>query len=184
MEQDTYFRILPRELITELHKYFEKYFKVRELIWLNTYMTTQNQADNPDQYLNSYTFAIVISDKFELPFATQLPTLKLFLETAVLEQSFIFIDSKRLKIEEFVPDINVKDDDIYASQVAQLNSNLKDFKISIIHEEEQFCHFWYWHSEGYPTHIYRCDLLETEVLIYKLVQFYNDIILKKIRTFY
>lgn len=184
MEHIGYFQVLPRELITELHKYFSRYFKSKELIWLNTYMAAHEQIDNQNQYLNSYTFDIVIGDKFDLPFAIQLPILKLFLETAVLEHSFIFIDFKKLKIENFVPNVAIKDNDIYSAQVAHLNSNLKDFKLSIIHEEEQFCHFWYWHPEGYPTYIYKCDLLETEVLIYKLIQFYNDIIRWEMRTFY
>jgi len=186
MEKIGYFRILPKELITEIHKYFFHYFTEKSLLEIDARDAHDDQNDWPNEYLEYYNFIVSVRHrKIDIPFATQLLLLKIFLESVNRQHEFLFIDRKNLNINQI--SINATADrGLNLATRGHLINKLSDFRVDLDYEDEQgnFLVFLYWHENDHPIYIYICNNLETEVLLYKLTKFYNDVVTKQIKDLY
>lgn len=193
MEKLGYFRILPRELIDELHKYFFAYFRDKSLIMLDAataigHMITEDEPI----YLEFYYIKMYIRfpnteyTELEIPFDFQFPTLKLFLESIISKHTFLFIDKKDLKINKVEPEHNFKIDerDKIEAIDATLYNGYAEY-VPIHMDYNRLLRFLLLNSDGgLLAELYRCTLLQTEVMTYKLVQLYNDVVTKHLKPEY
>lgn len=83
MEKIGYFRILPRELILELQKYFARYFEDKSIIFLDAESALAWQLTQLNTYLDTYEIEIHIRspvaeyNDFKIPFNIQYETIKI-----------------------------------------------------------------------------------------------------------
>lgn len=93
-----------------------------------------------------------------------------------------------MKLESIVPISNIRIDysDISAAESRQLINKLKNFSVNIkYHRINQVIYFALIDDEeNLVSEIYRCTLLQTEILMYKLVQLYNGIVTRKLQQEY
>lgn len=194
MEHIGYFRILPRELILELQKYFTGYFNDKSVIFLDTQVASGWQLTLADTYFDTYYSEIHIRSLVVgyndtiIPFDVQYETLKVFLEKIINSHSFMFVNKNMMKLESVVPISNVKIDssDMYRAEYRELVNKIKNFSVNIRYR--RIDHVFYFalfdEDDGLVAEIYRCTLLQTEVLLYKLIQLYNGIMTMKLKHEY
>lgn len=186
--KDGYFTILPKELRKELTKYvFEMSLELITLETLKTsYMFKERIKDDNEFYLENITlldFNIVI----ELPevYADENPTFVFQMEFQQLQEFikffrdnyaslFEFIDKNTLNIiEKVVP--NKNSEEVKLAQVGLIKNIEEGNCINLEHKGSNYLAFTYF-SEAGRIVIYGLTEIQSEILLYKLIQFYNDLI--------
>lgn len=192
MDKIGYFSILPRELIDELHKYFFAYFRDISVIVLDADIAVGHLSMENKDYIEWYYVTINVRfpkteyTDLTVPFDFQFQTLKLFLENIIEKHTFLFIDRKQLKLSSVEPEHNFKIDE--QDKIGALDGRL-------FNKYEQYVpiHLDFYGrlrfilldvDGGILVELYRCTLLQTEVLIYKLVQLYNGMVTKTLASEY
>lgn len=205
MDKIGYFRLLPRELIREIYKYFEKYFDTSFETHLGTYLVTDHttsylfteyaniMAKESNKYLDNYYIEIRLKfcsendEGMAIPVLIQLPTLKKFLETILDNDVFIFINGRDLKLQQALSMsyIKVNNEDLNSAERGVLTNLLSNFKLYIQYSTlSNTIEFMHPFSNGGFVSLYLFNLLRSEVLIYKLVRFYNDVVSEQLKDWY
>lgn len=205
MDKIGYFRLLPRDLIKEMYKYFEKYFDTSFETYLGQYLVTdyttsylfteyvKTMDKDSRKYLDNYYIEIRLKfcdtndEGMAVPFLIQLPTLKKFLKVILKSHTFIFINGRDLKLQRAssMSHINVKDEDLQSAKRGILTNLLSNFGLDVHYlTTVHFIEFMHPFENGGFVSLYLFNSLKSEVLIYKLIKFYNDAVNKKLKDWY
>jgi hypothetical protein len=179
--QAGYFKLLPTELRSEIFHHLES------VIFLNTseFMDSLDE-NNPDSDVFEFDKDRLLQFIVEIPVPGQyaadninfyctvdVQRLCAFFEN-ILEDELEFIDTDKLILAKVV-DYDLTDDNIMSAIVGDLfNINRSNcVYISMDNDLIVFTCYDADQMEGRP--IYTLTQLQTEILLYKLVQFYNDV---------
>lgn len=187
MDKIGYFRLLPRDLINELHKYFTDYFNGDSIISV-IFDRSRREQSNSKNYLEFYVMEIFIKfsdtkySNLRIDFKFQLPILNKFLDGYVQDNNFIFIDKNKLKLNRVDPNYRFKIDtsDITNAHLRRLTNKQEEFHVNL----QYYLHKSLLNFSFHYNPIYTLTFLQSEVLIYKLVQLHNDIVDRKLKREY
>lgn len=183
-----YFKVLPRELRDELFEYvFESLSSVITLDASNTreWLDQELSEDNISFELTKGTtlfFRVIIdlpeeyaNEDANFPFQVQFQQLQEFLDfLGIYSADYKFISKNKLKINKSVIS-DANGESIGLARAGLLKNKEERNCINLEHNGSNYLAFSYW-SEGGRIKIYSLTEIQSEILVYKLIQFYKDLI--------
>jgi len=188
-----YFVLLPKELIEDLSEYALETFSsfiILETTKTRDLLATDLHDDNItyDVEKNTYLlFNILIeisedyaNDDPTFPFEINLQQLQVFLDySKSFYSAYEFITRKQLIIPaKLIP--NIDEEFIKLAKVGVLK-NLEENNCINLHHDGSYIAFTYFSLAG-RINLYSLTRMQSEVLLYKLIKFYNDLVTGNIRN--
>lgn len=193
MDKIGYFKLLPRDLINELYHYFEKYFKDNSIIFVDADESLGNQPATKNYTPEFYYIEIYIKfpntqyDNIKMPFKIQDRTLLLFLQQVIKNHTFVFTEKNLLKVNPIAlgNQFKITSNDLTTAAFGILTNKKTDFQVFFQYNLYRFTLALRLTTEiGTTITIHNLTLLQTEVLMYKLVQLHNDIVTENLKLEY